>query len=92
MRCQSPLSTASVSSPLSWYSVAHKLNLCLGNLASVYGSYIWPKQDGPQYKAGFGATTGLILAGGAVTMFGESRFAVNSRRFVGYLICDMPFF
>jgi hypothetical protein len=40
-------------------------------LASVYGSYIWPKQDGPQYKAGFGATTGLILAGGAVTLFGE---------------------
>ncbi|GHJ88605.1 hypothetical protein NliqN6_5007 [Naganishia liquefaciens] len=45
-----------------------------GNLASVYGSYIWPKQDAPQYKAGFAATTGLIAAGGLVTAFARYKY------------------
>lgn len=30
----------------------------LGNLASVYGSYIWPSKSAPKYKLGFGCTTG----------------------------------
>lgn len=40
----------------------------------MYGSYIWPKQDAPQYKAGFGATTGLIAAGGLVTLFARYKY------------------
>ncbi|KAJ9120340.1 hypothetical protein QFC24_005294 [Naganishia onofrii] len=40
-----------------------------GNLASVYGSFIWPSTDAPLYHAGFGTTTGLIALGGVVTTF-----------------------
>ncbi|KAJ9092566.1 hypothetical protein QFC21_006797 [Naganishia friedmannii] len=40
-----------------------------GNLASVYGSFIWPSTDAPLYHAGFGTTTGLIALGGMVTTF-----------------------
>ncbi|CED82688.1 Permease of the major facilitator superfamily [Phaffia rhodozyma] len=32
----------------------------LGNSASIYGSYIWPSTNGPQYPIGFGCTTAFI--------------------------------
>ncbi|KAI9634398.1 major facilitator superfamily transporter [Dioszegia hungarica] len=31
-----------------------------GNLASVYGSFLWPSSDAPTYKTGFGVTTALL--------------------------------
>ena len=47
----------------------------LGNLASVYGSYIWPSKSAPRYKVGFGCTTGFILFGGCMVMV--NRFLVG---------------
>ena len=32
----------------------------LGNLASVYGSFIWPSKDAPQYVMGFAITTAFM--------------------------------
>jgi sugar phosphate permease len=40
----------------------------LGNLASVYGSYIWPKTSGPRFIQGFSCTTAFVLVGGAATL------------------------
>ena len=31
-----------------------------GNLASVYGSFLWPSTDAPRYPIGFGTTTGML--------------------------------
>lgn len=41
----------------------------LGNLASVYGSFLWPSSDAPLYHIGFATTTALIAAGGVVVTF-----------------------
>jgi hydrogenase/urease accessory protein HupE len=53
-----------------------------GNLASVYGSFIWPKTDAPYYVAGFGTTTGLIAAGGMVVTFIRIKYG-NPQRIQG---------
>ncbi|KAJ9112215.1 hypothetical protein QFC22_006299 [Naganishia vaughanmartiniae] len=45
-----------------------------GNLASVYGSFLWPSSDAPLYHTGFGTTTGLIALGGVVTTFIRLRY------------------
>ncbi|RPA87802.1 major facilitator superfamily transporter [Ascobolus immersus RN42] len=34
-----------------------------GNLASVYGSRIWPSWDGPGYRIGWGVTAGFLIFG-----------------------------
>jgi hypothetical protein len=39
----------------------------LGNLASVYGSYIWAAKDAPLYRTGWGVTAAFIFAGGITT-------------------------
>lgn len=31
-----------------------------GNIASIYGSFLWPSQDAPRYFAGFGTTMGFL--------------------------------
>jgi hypothetical protein len=33
-----------------------------GNLASIYGSFLWPASDAPTYRIGFGVTTALLGA------------------------------
>jgi hypothetical protein len=33
----------------------------LGNLASVYGSFIWPSQDAPRYIMGFAVMTSFMF-------------------------------
>lgn len=35
----------------------------VGNLAAIYGSYMWPSTDAPDYKPGFTAMVGMC--GGA---------------------------
>lgn len=42
----------------------------IGNTASIYGSYMWPKRDAPRYIAGGGANAGicLVVAGLAVVL------------------------
>ena len=50
------------------------LHRTLTAISQVYGSFIWPKQDAPLYHAGFGATTALVAAGGAVTAFARYKY------------------
>ncbi|EGP85563.1 uncharacterized protein MYCGRDRAFT_94250 [Zymoseptoria tritici IPO323] len=38
-------------------AVAIALINALGNASSIYGSFLWPKENGPQYLVGFGPTT-----------------------------------
>jgi hypothetical protein len=38
----------------------------LGNLAQVYGSYLFPVEDAPKYLKGFGAYAGLLAFGAGV--------------------------
>jgi hypothetical protein len=38
----------------------------LGNLAQVYGSYLFPVEDAPKYLKGFGAYAGLLSLGAGV--------------------------
>ncbi|KAG7530603.1 hypothetical protein FFLO_04905 [Filobasidium floriforme] len=51
-----------------------------GNLASVYGSFIWPKSDAPLYRPGFATTTALIAAGGGVVFALRWKLAKDARR------------
>lgn len=51
-----------------------------GNLASVYGSFIWPKSDAPLYQPGFATTTALIAAGGIVVFLLRWKLAKDARR------------
>ncbi|KAH7103113.1 MFS general substrate transporter [Auriculariales sp. MPI-PUGE-AT-0066] len=38
------------------------------NLASVYGSFLWPKESGPRYAPGWGTTAALCFACGAIAL------------------------
>ncbi|KAJ9610626.1 hypothetical protein H2200_005403 [Cladophialophora chaetospira] len=39
-----------------------------GNLASVYGSFIWPKPDAPRYVMGFSIMTAFMFIAGSTAM------------------------
>ena len=52
----------------------------VGNLASVYGSFIWPKSDAPLYQPGFATTTALIAAGGGVVFALKWKLARDARK------------
>jgi MFS family permease len=45
-----------------------------GNLASVYGSFFWPKSNGPKYVIGFSLTTAFCGVALLVTMFAKWKF------------------
>ncbi|KAI1781518.1 major facilitator superfamily domain-containing protein [Hypoxylon cercidicola] len=38
----------------------------VGNLAAIYGSYMWPSTDAPEYKRGFTAMAGMCGAGAII--------------------------
>ena len=38
----------------------------LGNLAQIYGAYLFPAQDAPRYLRGFGAYAGLLAVGAGI--------------------------
>ncbi|KAF2249399.1 MFS general substrate transporter [Trematosphaeria pertusa] len=38
----------------------------MGNLAQIYGSYLFPSEDAPKYLKGFGTYAGLLMFGAAV--------------------------
>lgn len=38
----------------------------MGNLAQIYGSYLFPSEDAPKYLIGFGTYAGLLMFGAAV--------------------------
>jgi hypothetical protein len=51
----------------------------MGNLAQIYGSYIFPSEDAPRYLKGFGTYAGLLALGAGlyVTAF----FSIRKRPF-----------
>ena len=38
----------------------------IGNLAQIYGSYLFPSEDAPKYLKGFGTYAGLLVFGAGV--------------------------
>lgn len=44
-------------------AVALALVNAMGNLAQIYGAYLFPSSDSPQYVMGFGVISGLLLFG-----------------------------
>lgn len=44
-------------------AVALALVNCMGNLAQIYGSYLFPLEDKPKYLMGFGVISGLLGLG-----------------------------
>lgn len=44
-------------------AVALALVNCCGNLAQIYGSYLFPLEDKPKYLKGFGTISGLLALG-----------------------------
>lgn len=63
------LSYASVSmGPLDPETRAVSLALVnsMGNLAQIYGSYLFPSTDAPKYLTGFGSYAGLLALGAAI--------------------------
>jgi MFS family permease len=44
-------------------AVALALVNCMGNLAQIYGSYLFPADDKPKYLMGFGTISGLLALG-----------------------------
>ncbi|KAM3440006.1 hypothetical protein NHJ13734_003441 [Beauveria thailandica] len=60
------LSYASVtfsSMPNEAKAVSLALVNAMGNLAHIYGAYLFPSEDAPKYLAGFGVISGLCLTG-----------------------------
>jgi len=44
-------------------AVALALVNAMGNLAQIYGAYLFPSEDSPQYIMGFGVISGLLAFG-----------------------------
>jgi hypothetical protein len=55
-----------ITAPAQKRAVAIALVNALGNSASIYGVFLWPKTDAPRYVPGFSATTVFIFAIGVV--------------------------
>ena len=56
----------------------------MGNLAQIYGSYLFPKEDAPKYLVGFGTYAGLLAFGAAMygsawVLFRKYPFHANDR-------------
>lgn len=47
--------------PLVKRSSAIAIGNCIANAASIYGSYMYPKSDGPRYIPGSGANAAICL-------------------------------
>ena len=45
-----------------------------GNLASVYGSFLWPSSDAPAYHIGFGVTTGMLGVAAVLAVLLKRRY------------------
>lgn len=50
-------------------AIALALVNAMGNLAQIYGAYLFPKEDAPKYLKGFGVISGLLGFGVAVYIF-----------------------
>ncbi|CAK7231689.1 hypothetical protein SBRCBS47491_008016 [Sporothrix bragantina] len=49
--------------PVEVKAIALALVNAMGNLAQIYGAYLFPSQDAPKYLMGFGVISGLCLTG-----------------------------
>lgn len=49
-----------IDTPAEKRAVSIALVNALGNLSSIYGVFLWPSSDAPQYVPGFSATTIFI--------------------------------
>lgn len=47
----------------------------VANLASIYGSFLWPATDAPRYKLGLGVTAGFCFASAISALVGKVVFA-----------------
>jgi MFS family permease len=50
----------------------------MGNLASIYGAYLFPDHDAPKYLMGFGVITGMCALG--VVTYGSLQFLLRNAR------------
>jgi hypothetical protein len=50
-------------------AIAIALVNALGNLAQIYGAYLFPKDDAPKYLKGFGVISGMLGFGVCVYLF-----------------------
>jgi hypothetical protein len=55
-----------IGAPAEKRAVAIALVNSLGNSASIYGVFLWPKTDAPRYIPGFSATTAFIACIGVL--------------------------
>ncbi|KAK6530481.1 hypothetical protein TWF694_003833 [Orbilia ellipsospora] len=50
----------------------------MGNLASIYGAYLFPSEDAPKYLMGFGVTTGMCFVG--IVAYAGTHFAMLKKQ------------
>ncbi|KAI2628500.1 MFS general substrate transporter [Hypoxylon sp. NC1633] len=55
-----------ISLPFEKRAVSIAIVNAIGNLAAIYGSYMWPSTDAPSYKRGFTAMAGMCGAGAII--------------------------
>jgi hypothetical protein len=58
--CSIPLILVWVSNVITWpaekRAIAQAATNAAGNMASIYGAFLWPSHDAPRYLTGFGTT------------------------------------
>jgi MFS family permease len=52
-----------ISMPAEKRAVVIAMVNCVGSLSSIYGSYLWPSSDAPNYTTGFAAVSSFIGVG-----------------------------
>ncbi|EJD54999.1 MFS general substrate transporter [Auricularia subglabra TFB-10046 SS5] len=69
-----------VSYPSEKKAITQAIVNMFGNLASVYGSFLWPKTTAPRYAMGWAVTSSLCFAAGVVALimrYLDGRFPYN---------------
>ena len=69
--------------PASRRAVGLALNISVGNLGGIMGSYMFFESDAPSYNIGFGLSLAFALAGLVSALAAEAAFMVGNRRKAG---------
>lgn len=64
-------------------AVALAVMNAMGNLAQIYGAYLFPSEDAPKYLVGFGVISGML--GFGVTVYILLHIAVRRKAGLGLL-------